>query len=101
MNHPTNKAPFEGLDITVALVLVDRVMELYQHCPTGNNQKTFGDWVLTTFYKDLYSDDVTIDRDFRGAQRTSDAETYLVGLLWKGRLDPNPLQEAVKQATKK
>ena len=90
---------FPGLDFTIALVLVDDVLELYEE---SKSDRTLGDWVLTTYYPEfrLQTTNPTVYRDFPGAQRTSDGTTYLTGLLWKGYLDPKPLQQAARAAGK-
>ena len=50
---------------------------------------TFGQWVMSTFYPDQRAD--LAFRDFQGAQRTTDARYYLIGMLATGRLDVTPL----------
>lgn len=56
---------------------------------------TLGQWVMSTYYKDVYLADEYTVRSFVGAQRTFDARMYLSALLRSGSLDPKPLQESV------
>lgn len=86
---------YPGLTIEETQVLVDKVVQLYAASEPEKTQLTLGQFVMDTFYEQVWTGNVTIDRDFRGAQRTSDAETYLRAFLNRGRLDPKPLQDAV------
>lgn len=53
---------------------------------------TFGQWVMKTFYPELQADPTREleFRDFQGAQRTTDARYYLIGMFTTGHLDVTP-----------
>lgn len=55
----------------------------------------FGEWIFETFFPEMVVEMLNNGRDFFHARRTSDARTYLLGMLTSGRLPAAPLQEAI------
>jgi hypothetical protein len=75
--------------------LAREVQSLYLSHGEG---KTFGAWVLDTFYPQHLGEPFGAYRDFYRAERTTDARYYLGGMLASGTLSPEPLLRAVQFA---
>ena len=84
------------LNFEDVLPLANQAAQAYRALPSTD--KTFGCWVLDTFYPDVVAEALPNGRDFCGAQRTTDAKYYLLGLLRRGNLDLTTLQDRFQGA---
>lgn len=71
--------PFEQTPVAVAKALEH---EYVAEAP----MQTFGDWVLLRVFPDADMRTLERCRDFVGAQRTTDARMYLIGMFMSGCL---------------
>ena len=55
--------------------------------------ETFGQWALSSVYRNAHGLDLHSGREFLHAQRTEDARIYLSALLQSGELSDKPLRE--------
>lgn len=82
MNHP--------LDMETCVGTARALQHQYENeCP----MRSFGEWALERVFPDVAPLPFAFERDFRGAERTTDARYYLIGALNSGRL---PLESATQ-----
>lgn len=79
------------ISIDDASDLSRKAVDLY--ASASERSQTFGAWVLTTFFPEVWPESLVSGRDFYHAVRTEDARLYLVGMLRSGCLSAAVLRE--------
>jgi hypothetical protein len=87
----------QGIDPDKAVGLANIVKQAYIN---ASPQMTMGEWVMKMFYPDIFIETLKSGRDFYCAQRTSDARSYLIGMLVTGSLSASPLQNPLNYTKK-